>query len=82
MEQKSTNMTILSIGVDPENQLAKEAGLELGARSHRGKWIFTELPERESPLLQLWDESEVKPGVSSDTLMVWFFIILIFLSFI
>ena len=31
---------------------------------------FTELPERESPLLQLWDESEVKPGVSSDTLMV------------
>ena len=32
--------------------------------------IITELPERESPLLQLWDESEVKPGVSSDTLMV------------
>ncbi len=29
----------------------------------------TELPERESPLLQLWDESEVKSGVSLDTLM-------------
>ena len=30
----ATNMTILSIGVRPENQLAKEAGLELGARGH------------------------------------------------
>ena len=30
----ATNMTILSIGVKPENQLAKEAGLELGARGH------------------------------------------------
>ena len=29
-----TNMTILSIGVRPESQLAKEAGLELGARGH------------------------------------------------
>ncbi|MBB6444122.1 GTPase RsgA [Bacillus benzoevorans] len=32
--------------------------------------VFTELPERESPLLQLWDDSEVKSGVSSDTLMI------------
>ena len=31
---------------------------------------FTELPERESPLLQMWDESEVKSSVSSDTLMI------------
>ena len=30
----ATDMTILSIGVRPENQLAKEAGLELGARGH------------------------------------------------
>ena len=27
-------------------------------------------PERESPLLQLWDQSEVKSDVSSDTLMI------------
>ena len=32
--------------------------------------VLTELPERESPLLQLWDDSEVKSGVSSDTLMI------------
>ena len=32
--------------------------------------MITELPERESPRLQSWDESEVKPGVSFDTLMV------------
>ena len=32
--------------------------------------VFTELPERESPLLQMWDESEVKSSVSSDTLMI------------
>ena len=31
---------------------------------------FTALPERESPLLQRWDESEVKSGVSLDTLMI------------
>ena len=31
---------------------------------------LTELPERESPLLQMWDESEVKSSVSSDTLMI------------
>ena len=30
----ATDMTILSIGVRPENELAKEAGLELGARGH------------------------------------------------
>ncbi len=29
-----TDMTILSIGVKPENELAKSAGLELGARGH------------------------------------------------
>lgn len=29
-----TDMTILSIGVRPENELAKNAGLELGARGH------------------------------------------------
>ena len=29
--------------------------------------------ERESPLLQMWDKSEVEPGVSSDTLMVRLF---------
>ena len=35
MEQKwITDMTILSIGVRPENELAKKAGLELGARGH------------------------------------------------
>ena len=46
----ATNMTILSIGVRPENQLAKEAGLELGARGHivvtnfykRHRKIFTQ----------------------------------------
>ncbi|WP_437130838.1 CoA-disulfide reductase [Peptostreptococcus russellii] len=30
----STDLTILSIGVRPENSLAKSAGLELGARGH------------------------------------------------
>jgi NADPH-dependent 2,4-dienoyl-CoA reductase/sulfur reductase-like enzyme/peroxiredoxin family protein/TusA-related sulfurtransferase/rhodanese-related sulfurtransferase len=30
----SADMVILSIGVRPENQLAKDAGLELGARGH------------------------------------------------
>ena len=35
MEQKSiTDMTILSIGVRPENELAEKAGLELGERGH------------------------------------------------
>ena len=34
------------------------------------KFLITELPERESPLLQMWDESEVKSSVSSDTLMI------------
>lgn len=33
-KQVSTDMTILSIGVRPENQLAKDAGLELGPRGH------------------------------------------------
>ena len=32
--------------------------------------VLTELPERESPLLQMWDESEVKSSVSSNTLMI------------
>ena len=34
------------------------------------KFLIIELPERESPLLQMWDESEVKSSVSSDTLMI------------
>lgn len=33
-KQVSTDMTILSIGVRPENKLAKDAGLELGPRGH------------------------------------------------
>lgn len=33
-KQISTDMTILSIGVRPENKLAKDAGLELGPRGH------------------------------------------------
>lgn len=33
-KQVSTDMTILSIGVRPENQLAKDAGLDLGPRGH------------------------------------------------
>ncbi len=33
-KQISTDMTILSIGVRPENQLAKDAGLDLGPRGH------------------------------------------------
>ena len=33
-KQISTDMTILSIGVRPENKLAKDAGLDLGPRGH------------------------------------------------
>lgn len=33
-KEVSTDMTILSIGVRPENQLAKDAGLDLGPRGH------------------------------------------------
>lgn len=33
-KEVSTDMTILSIGVRPENQLAKDAGLELGPKGH------------------------------------------------
>lgn len=33
-KQVSTDMTILSIGVRPENKLAKDAGLDLGPRGH------------------------------------------------
>ena len=37
------------------------------------KWFFTDFPERESPLLQRWDDSEVETGVSLDTLMFQLF---------
>ncbi|MGZ0656886.1 FAD-dependent oxidoreductase [Coraliomargarita sp. W4R72] len=53
----TADMVILSIGVRPENQLAKDAGLELGARGHI----------KASPYMQTSDPDIYAVGDASET---------------
>ncbi|NRD80826.1 hypothetical protein HPT25_26215 [Bacillus sp. BRMEA1] len=48
-------------------------GSTIDSSTDRDVYKFTELSERESPLLQMWDESEVEQGMSTDISIVRFF---------
>ena len=64
--------TASMIDLSPKGMKLKSS-LDLQNINHKTIFLsirFTELPEREGPLLQMWDESEVKSSVSSDTLMI------------
>ena len=55
-------------GDKPNRSLVRH--MSISTLSNENAIGFTELLERESPLLQMWDESEVKSSVSSDSLMI------------
>lgn len=67
-ERISTEMTLLSIGVRPENGLAKEAGLALGERG--GILVDAYLRTEDSSIYAIGDAIEVKDYINGTPTMI------------
>ncbi|RSK26205.1 CoA-disulfide reductase [Bacillus sp. HMF5848] len=64
----STDMIIMAIGVEPENKLAKEAGLELGVRNTIK--VNDSLQTSDSGIYAIGDAIEVKDYVNGSATMI------------